>query len=163
MPGRRSLYAAALAVHACVAGGCVDPVEFDARGSDVAVQAAWTIEGQPASATTCGAAGATHVQVVFLDQGTAFNYPELTFECAAGAGTTGPVVRHGVFDVQLSAVDCTLPPPEDGAVPADAGVHPCKESRRVVAASAMIDVDVADPEDSLADLGTRDLETAESR
>lgn len=90
-----------------VAAGCTVDVVFDPFGSDVSLEASWTIDGAAADATTCDELGASTVELqVWEESGDDF-VTDGAWEasCSSGGFTTGPVLLAGTYRVRLVAVD----------------------------------------------------------
>lgn len=100
----RAWWACALAVP-FYAAGCVVEIGPDPFGAEVSVDAAWTINGVPANAAECAAAGVTDVRIRVLDGAGSWIDNRLTFPCAQGSASTGPVLLEGTYDLVVEAVD----------------------------------------------------------
>ncbi len=85
------------------------PPAFDPRGTDVAIQGMWTINGMTPDTTLCGEAGIGTVALDFIDQGMAYEFPEFTFPCEQGSFTGS--VATGSYTTQWIAygTDGTTP------------------------------------------------------
>jgi len=86
---------------------CTIEVTFNPLGDELSVEGAWLINGVPADATTCGAAGIDEVQVVFIDGGVDYRFDQFTFPCAQGSFNTAPtlVLDRGVYTTEWRAYD----------------------------------------------------------
>ena len=94
----RSVTLAGAIVALGVASGCVVKVDFDPVGSDFAINGSWTVNGQPASAATCG--DIETVRLVFFDGGSPFFYDELSAPCEAGGFATAQIWAYGNYQTE---------------------------------------------------------------
>ncbi len=101
----QSLFLPCLSVLAV--GACTIQVTYSPLGSDVSLSGSWTIDGAPADATSCEAAGITTISLAFFEGSTPRTYPELTWNCADGSFATGPVLAHGRYSAQWQAQTAT--------------------------------------------------------
>ncbi len=90
-----------------IAAGCTVDVVFEPFGSEVSLDASWTIDGLPADATTCDELGASTVELqVWAESGSDF-VTDGAWEaaCSSGGFTTGPVLLADTYRVRLVAID----------------------------------------------------------
>ncbi len=80
---------------------------FDPRGTDVALEASWTIEGSAADQAACDGAGIDTVELVFLDGTIEYRYPEFVFECEAGSYVGTADLATGTYAAFWEAQDST--------------------------------------------------------
>lgn len=87
--------------------GCTVEVTFDPRGTDFSVAGSWTVNGAPATAASCSAAGIAEVGIVFYDGGRPYRFSEFVFPCANGSFDTRPtpVLAYGRYTTQWVAYD----------------------------------------------------------
>jgi hypothetical protein len=91
---------------------CTVTVVYDPRGTAVSLEGDWTIDGAPADATNCSAAGITDIRLVFLEGSREYRYTRadygdgaLEWACANGNFNTGTgVLDHGLYSVFWEAV-----------------------------------------------------------
>jgi len=90
-----------------IAAGCTVDVVFEPFGSDVSLDASWTIDGLPADATTCDELGASTVELQVWEASGSDFVTDGAWEasCAGGGFTTGPVLAAGTYRVRLVAID----------------------------------------------------------
>ena len=83
----------------------IEVVDFDPRGTDVALVASWTIDNAPADLASCAAAGIETVELVFLRGSIEYHYPEFSFDCAAGSYSGAGDLQKGTYSVFWEAQD----------------------------------------------------------
>lgn len=88
---------------ALLAMGCVVQVSFEPFGEDFALVGDWTVNGQPASAETCGQAET--VRVVFYNGGSPYFFDELEFPCDRGGFDTGQIFSYGDYTIEWQILD----------------------------------------------------------
>jgi len=105
--------------------GCVVEVNFEPIGGDVSVDGAWTINGGPANATSCSAAGiqTVRLQICEFVDGDCYTASSLQAACSAGGFTTAPFLLADTYALRWQAVgtDGTISNGEWQTVTAPAG------------------------------------------
>lgn len=105
--------------------GCTVSESFDPTGGDIAVAVTWTVEGSPATAESCAAAGIEVVELRIWEQyegGDHYTEDEWIVQCSAGSLTTQPVLVPDTYRVGIYGTPVKR---EDGAViEGDAGFPP---------------------------------------